>query len=337
MSRSRIVAVIGGGAWGTAFAVHLARSGTVVQQWIREADVVAEVCAERRNDSFLPGIAMPDGLSAHHDLEAALAGAGTLVFAVPSAHARSIYTQIAPLAPAVPCVILTKGIEEQSLELPTQVAAGLLGAERGLAVISGPSFAAELARERPTAVVVASDDAELAARIQREMASQALRLYTNRDVIGVQVAGALKNVYAIAAGVLAGLSSGLNAQAALITRGLAELSRLGCAMGGQASTFAGLSGLGDLVLTCTGDLSRNRTLGLRMGQGESLQAILEGSLTVAEGVRTCRSARGLARRHEIEMPIVEQVYRMLFAGVPPQEALERLMNRPLTAEDDAKA
>jgi glycerol-3-phosphate dehydrogenase (NAD(P)+) len=328
------LAVLGGGAWGTALAVHLADLDYPVRLWVRESDLVERMIARRDNPLYLPGIAMPDRIVPTHDLAEAVDGARLLVGVVPSPFAREVYRAIAAfLDRETPVAVATKGIEEHSLALPLDVARDELGDGRGLAVISGPSFASELVRGKPTAVVVASARGELSEEVQRSFSSPALRLYTSADPIGVQVAGALKNVIAIAAGVADSLQMGPNAQAALVTRGLAEITRLGTALGARGSTFAGLAGLGDLVLTCTGDLSRNRTVGRRLGRGERLEDIVADTRAVAEGIRTTRSARELARRHGIEMPIVTELYRLLFEEGPPAEILARLMSRPLTSEE----
>lgn len=337
-SAAPVVAVVGGGAWGTAIAVHLAGRGSPVRLWIRERQVADEIVEQRSNHLYLPGVDIPANVQASADLQPVLTGAELVVVAVPSQYARSVYRQMAPhIAAAVPLVVAAKGIEEKTLDLPLDVAAEELGADRGLAVLSGPSFAAELARARPTAVVVASSDSSLAMKIQSTLSSRVFRLYTNDDPVGVQLAGGLKNVYAIAAGVADSLGMGLNAQSAMITRALAEMTRLGRSLGGRAATFSGLAGLGDLVLTCTGELSRNRTLGQCLGRGRKLAQIVEGSLSVAEGVRTTASARELAHRERVQMPIVDEVYRMLYEDGSPQQTLERLMSRPLTSEHDVDA
>ncbi len=227
-----------------------------------------------------------------------------------------------------------KGIEEETLMLPTEVIRDELGPTRPVAVVSGPSFAADVARRLPTALVAASTEPSLAQHLQDLLASAELRVYTNNDPLGVQLGGALKNVIALAAGILDGLGIGPNGRAALITRGLAEMTRLGCRLGGKPATFAGLAGLGDLVLTCTGEQSRNFTVGRRLGRGESLGQILEGATAVAEGVRTARSALQLADREGVRMPIVGEVHRVLYAGGDPRDAIQRLMERPLTSEDE---
>jgi len=328
------ISVIGGGAWGTGLAVYLGRHGHAVRLWVREPELVERIQAHRDNPVFLPDVPVPAGVTALGSLREAVAGTGVAIAAIPSAFAREVYRQLAPHLPATaPVVVATKGIEAETLAFPLDVVAQELGTDRRRAVVSGPSFAAELARGKPTAVVVASGDAGLAYGVQRLLSSSELRLYTSADVVGVQLAGALKNVIAIASGIADSLGMGPNGLAALVTRGLAEMARLGAAMGAQPATFAGLAGLGDLVLTCTGGLSRNRQVGQRLGRGERLDAILESMQAVAEGVRTTRAARDLARAHGIEMPIVEELHRILFEGGEPQLALRRLMDRPLIAEE----
>ena len=330
---SKPIAVIGGGAWGTALSIHLAGLGHEVRLWIREPELVERMKSHRDNPMYLPGIRVPEEVRPCDRLASALDGAAAVLAVVPSQYARSVYTEMKPLVSSdVPMVVATKGIEEGSLALPLQVAAEVLGRERPMAVLSGPTFAREVAGGRPTAVVLAAEDVQLATRLQDLLASPGLRLYTNPDVIGVQLAGSLKNVMAIAAGVVDGLATGHNSLAALITRGLAEMTRLGLALGGRASTFSGLAGLGDLVLTCTGELSRNRRVGRRLALGERLEDILQNSRSVAEGVRTTVSAREIARRVAVEMPIVEQVHRILYEDGSPREAVLRLMSRPLTSE-----
>jgi glycerol-3-phosphate dehydrogenase (NAD(P)+) len=326
-------AVIGGGAWGTALAVHLGRKGAPVRLWMRDAELVTRLIARRDNPTYLPGVRIPDLVTPFAELPGALQGAQLAVAAVPSPFARQVYRTMAPfLDRDIPLLVATKGIEEGTLRLPLEVAHAELGV-RPLAVLSGPSFALEVAQGLPTALVVSSADTVLAARLQRVLASRVLRVYTNADTRGVQLSGALKNIMAIAIGVADSLGTGTNARAALITRGLAEMSRLVAALGGSPSTTAGLAGLGDLVLTCTGELSRNRRVGQRLGRGERLQDILSGSRSVAEGVRTASSARELAHRVGVDMPIVEEVCRILCDEGSPRQGLERLLGRPLTSED----
>lgn len=327
------IAIVGGGAWGTALAVEFARSGAVVRLWMREPELVARMRERRDNPVYLPGVRVPQEVAPTTDAGEALRDADHALFVVPTRFARAVYRDLRPhLVPALPLIVACKGIEEDSLALPFDVARQEFGDSHPLAVLSGPSFASELASGHPTAVVVASYDAEMARVVQRRLSSPLLRLYTNDDPTGVQLAGAVKNVIAIAVGAADSLGTGLNARAALITRGLAEMTRLGVASGGRPETFAGLAGLGDLVLTCTGELSRNRAVGRRLGHGERLQDILSGSRAVAEGVHTTRSVRELGRRAGVELPIVEEVHRLLYEDGDPREALGRLMSRPLGAE-----
>ena len=325
------LAILGGGAWGTALALQAARCGCRVQLWVREPELVAEIEQGRENTTFLPGYPLPAEIEVSADLNQTVAGVDGLLSVVPSAHARSVYTQL-DLPASLPVVCANKGIEEQSLMLPIDVAADVLGAARPYAVLSGPSFASDVAAGRPTALVIASESTALADTMQRRLSSATLRVYTNRDPVGVQVGAAMKNVIAIAAGMLDGLGVGANARAALITRGLAEMTRLGCALGAQAETFAGLTGMGDLVLTATDQQSRNFTLGRELGRGVPLQQHLDAAPTVAEGWKTTRAVHALARRHAVTMPIVDEVYRILYQQGSPRDSVQRLMERPLISE-----
>lgn len=330
------MAVIGAGAWGSALALHQGSAGHRVRLWIRESDLVSRFRERRDNPLYLPGFHFPDTVEGVETLAEAVQDADLIVGVVPSPYAREVYRRLAPLlASEVPFVSATKGIEESSLALPLDVVRDELGAGRPAAVLSGPSFARELAAGAPTVVAVASEDLELADRVQGRLATSRFRLYTNGDPVGVQVAAALKNVMAIAAGVADSLEMGSNGQAALITRGLAEIARLGTRLGGRPETFAGLAGLGDLVLTCSGGLSRNRQVGQRLGRGERLEDILARTPSVPEGVRTTASTRELALREQVEMPIVEEVYRMLYEDGDAEGALRRLMTRPLRSEHTA--
>ena len=328
------IAIVGGGAWGTALAVNLGRRGIPVRLWMHEVDLVRRMIERRDNPVFLPGVEIPDAVVPTHELAAAVGGASLVVFAVPTPYARALFGRLAPsIGPRIPVVVATKGIEEDTLLLPLEVAAACLTPETPIAAMSGPSFAEEVARGVPTAVVVASTSAGLASEIQDRLAGETLRLYTNVDVVGVQIAAALKNVVAIAAGIADGLEFGHNTLAALITRGLAEMRRLGVARGALPETFSGLASLGDLVLTCTGGLSRNRQVGQALGRGERLADVIARMTHVAEGVRTARSARELARKTGVEMPIVEEVHRILYEDGVPKDAVRRLMTRPLGSED----
>jgi len=328
------VAIIGGGAWGTALAVNLGRRGVPVRLYMHEDDLVRRMLERRDNPVYLPGVVIPETVTPTHDLASAVSGVSLVVFAVPTPFARSLHGELSRrLSPRVPVVVATKGIEEDTLLLPMEVAASCLAPKTPIAAISGPSFAEEVARGVPTAVVVAARDGGLARTVQDRLAGETLRLYTNTDIVGVQIAAALKNVVAIAAGIADGLGFGHNTLAALITRGLAEIRRLGVARGAAPETFSGLASLGDLVLTCTGGLSRNRQVGQALGKGERLADVIGRMPHVAEGVRTARSARDLARKSGIEMPIVEEVYRILYEEGVPSEAVRRLMARPLGSED----
>ena len=324
------VAVIGAGAWGTTLARLLADKNLHVRLWAYERDVVEAIRNKHENTLFLPGVGLPPSLSPTISMGEALQDAELLVFAVPSHAARAVLRQIGPLlSGAIPLVSATKGIEEGTLQLMSQVIRETLppGMHRSLAFLSGPSFAVEVCRGQPTAVVLAGEDVELVRRLQALLMTPFFRVYAGTDLIGVQLGGALKNVMAVAAGVVDGLGLGHDTRAALITRGLAEMVRLGTAMGADPRTFYGLSGVGDLVLTCTGALSRNYTVGLRLGKGHRLQEVLTETHAVAEGVRTSRAALGLADRFGVELPIVREVCAVLFEGKSPQQAVTDLMVR----------
>jgi glycerol-3-phosphate dehydrogenase (NAD(P)+) len=324
------IGVIGAGAWGSALARHVAEKGLSVTLWAHEKEVVDAIRSRHENSPYLPTVRLPTSLRATNDLTEATRSADCLVFAVPSHAARSVLQQIAgSLARNVPVVSATKGIEEDSLKLITQIMEELLppGMATRLLVLSGPSFATEVSREHPTALCLAGKDADLVKQMQSLLMTPAFRIYADDDPIGVQLGGALKNVMALAAGVVDGLGLGANARAALITRGLSEMIRLGVAMGADPRTFYGLSGVGDLVLTCTGALSRNHSVGVRLGKGERIEAILASMHAVAEGVRTTKAALGLAQRHHVEMPIVQEVHNVLFSGKSCRQAVGDLMER----------
>jgi glycerol-3-phosphate dehydrogenase (NAD(P)+) len=327
-------AVIGAGAWGTALADLLARNGHDVRMWAYEWDVVESINRSHLNRRFLPGSALFDTVVAFNDVDDALRGAELVTFATPSQVFRSI-ARVAEksIAAGIPVVVASKGIEEETLALMTDVAAQELP-NATVVALSGPSFAAEVVAQQPTAVVVASANEEAAMFAQQTFSSIHFRAYTHTDVTGVEIGGALKNVMAVATGIAEGLGLGFNARAALITRGLAEMTRLGVKLGAEPSTLAGLAGLGDLVLTCTGSLSRNRAVGVELGRGASLEQVLAGRETVAEGVVTTRSARALAAREDVEMPIVDAVQKVLFDGQPARDAISALMARELRAESD---
>jgi glycerol-3-phosphate dehydrogenase (NAD(P)+) len=328
-------AVVGGGAWGTALADLLARGGHDVVLWAREPDVVEHVTDAHANPRFLTGVSLHPSLRASRDVIECVRDAAMVVFATPSHVLREMARRSAPaIHPEAVLVIATKGIEPDSLLLMSDV----IGAEvpgRPVVAVSGPSFALEVARRQPTAVVAASTSSEASVAVQVALSGDAFRVYTSDDVRGVELGGALKNVMAVATGIAEGLDLGLNSRAALITRGLVETSRLGVALGAQAATFAGLAGLGDLVLTCTGALSRNRAVGVEVGRGRRLDEVLAGTETVAEGVPNARTAVALARRAGVSMPIAEAVNRVLFGSQSPREAIAGLMQRELRAERDA--
>jgi glycerol-3-phosphate dehydrogenase (NAD(P)+) len=329
------IGVIGAGAWGTALAMLLADSGHAVTLWMYEKDLAAETERTRENRVYLPGFSLPASVQVTPSLEAAVRDKPIVLSVVPSHTVRIVAKQFAPLLSRDAIIVsASKGIELDTLMPLSEVFKDVLPAEfhRRLCFLSGPSFAKEVAKKMPTAVALASYDPVAARKAQEVMSSAYFRVYTNTDVIGVELAGALKNVVAIAAGVLEGMGFGYNTTAALLTRGLAEMSRLGVAMGGKPATFSGLAGMGDLVLTCTGGLSRNRTLGTRLGTGEKLEMIMQGTKTVAEGVKTAKAARDLARKYAIEMPIVDEVYQLLYEGKDPKQAVKDLMNRELKGE-----
>ena len=328
-------AVVGAGAWGTALADVLARNGHETVLWAREPDVAESITSEHENRRFLAGARLDPSLRASTDLPAVLSTQPELVvFAPPSQVLRRIATECRPLlGRAAIAVVASKGIELDTFALMTSVVEAELGANPVVA-LSGPSFAAEVAARQPTAVVAASVDPAAAVATQQAFSASEFRVYTNDDVTGVELGGSLKNVMAVATGICEGLGLGFNARAALITRGLAEMTRLGTRLGARAETFAGLAGIGDLVLTCTGSLSRNRALGAEIGRGRTLDEALAGKETVAEGVITTRSTFALAQREGVEMPIVEAVHRTLFDGLPPRQSITALMERELRPETD---
>lgn len=331
----KATAVLGAGSWGTALAVHLAKAGHGVRLWARDPVLVEELRGTRQNARYLPGIPMPASITPTSALDEALKDARFVLVAVPSHGFRAVVRQAVPVVdPHAIMVSATKGLEVETLQRMSQVIDSETNGTRRVAVLSGPSFALELARGLPTAVLAASTDPSAAAAVQEHFRSSSLRLYASDDVAGVEIGAALKNVIAIAAGAVEGLGLGHNALAALITRGLAEMSRLACAEGGRRDTLAGLSGLGDLVLTCTGDLSRNRRVGLELGRGRGLTEILGGMRMVAEGVRTTGAALALGARHGIELPIACQMQEVLEGRTSPRSAVETLMGRRQRAETD---
>ena len=332
---SERISVLGAGSWGTALAVHCARIGHPVTLWGRDAALMTEMGRTRMNPTYLPGVALDSRIATTGSLADAVAGATLVIAAVPSHGMRHVLRQAAALLQkGAVLVSATKGLETDSLARMSQVITQETGPDRAVAVLSGPSFALEVARGMPTAVVVASAHADAAARVQDTLKGPALRLYGSDDVTGVEFGGALKNVIAIAAGAVEGLGIGHNAMAALITRGLVEMSRLACAEGSRRETLAGLSGLGDLVLTCTGDLSRNRHVGIELGRGRPLRDILAEMRMVAEGVRTTAAALALGARHGVELPLAAQMAAVLDGRTPALQAVEALMLRPQRAEVD---
>jgi len=333
----RRIAILGGGSWGTALAIVLSRTHRAheIALWVRDAVLAESMRHERENKRYLPGHNLPESVHVTHEIEQALVDAGIILGAVPSAHAREVYSAAGPYAAAgAAFVSATKGLEPTTHKRMSEVISLVVPAElaRRLAILSGPSFAAEAAAGQPTAVVLASNDIALANELQEEFAAPNFRLYTNDDVLGVELAGAMKNVIAIAAGACQGIGLGSNPLAALITRGLAEMTRLAVTLGARPQTLSGLAGLGDLVLTCTGSLSRNRRVGIELGKGRALAEILEGMKMVAEGVGTAGALLALAREAGIELPITAQVDAILHHGRSPREAIRSIMERPLKRE-----
>ncbi len=329
------LAIIGGGSWGTALALVLAPRFQTVRIWVYEADLARRMQTSRETSDYLPGFRLPENVSVGNDLAATLSAAGIVCGVMPSQHARELYSLALPhLDPSSILVSATKGLEKGSLlrmsEVIEQVCRPSFAPR--IAVLSGPTFAREIASGEPAAVVVASDDAAVAKRVQTAFSGPSFRLYTNPDPTGVEIAASLKNVVAIAAGVCYGLGLGSNVQAALITRGLAEITRLAVAMGGKRETLAGLAGLGDLVLTCSGDLSRNRKVGLELAKGRRIAEITGSMRMVAEGVETCGAAVELGQKFNVELPIIQQMHAVLHAAKSPREAIGDLMERSLKEE-----
>jgi len=327
------LAVIGGGSWGTALACVLAPRFDRVSLWVNEPDLAERMQASRVNDVFLPGITIPANIRVEHSLEHALAGADVLLSVMPSHVVRDVYTRMLPwLTPRTRIVSASKGLEAGTLLRVSEVIRCLVGSEYRISVLSGPTFAREVAAGSPTAVVIASEDEGLVLEMQTSFSGPTLRAYGSCDPAGVEIGGALKNVIAIGAGISDGLGLGHNAVAALITRGLAELTRLAVALGAKPETMAGLAGLGDLVLTCTGDLSRNRQVGLQLAAGLELGRIVSATPMIAEGVKTTSVAMELAARHGVDLPIVAEMHAVLNSGRAPAEAIKRLMGRTLRNE-----
>jgi len=329
----RPIAVLGAGSWGSALAILIARNGHDVLLWSNDEAQVAVMRAQRCNVDFLPDIKFPDSLSVNADFKQVVAACGDVLVAVPSEAFRSVLELCQPLLPSGARLSwATKGFDPGSGKLLHQVAAEVCGDEVTFAVVSGPSFAHEVAAGLPTALTIASSDAQFSRDLSDLLHNDYFRAYRSEDVVGVEVGGAVKNVLAIAAGISDGLGFGANARAALITRGLAEITRLGVSLGGQADTFTGLAGLGDLVLTCTDNQSRNRRMGLALARGETLEAALRAIGQAVEGVQTAREVRLLASQCGVDMPIAEQVYRVLYEGCSPKDAVTTLFQRAQKAE-----
>lgn len=333
MTQQRVkVTVLGAGSWGTALAKHMADQGHPVRLWARRPEHAAAIQTDRENARYLPGFKMPDTLTATASLQEALQDAEYVLSVVPSQHTREVWTEAkAYLSPGVPVLCASKGIENGTLDMMVTVLKSVLPGHP-IGFIGGPSFAKEVAGHLPTAIVIASDDEPMAATAQRLMSCDWMRAYVTHDVVGVELGGALKNVIAIACGCADGLELGLNTRAALITRGLAEITRAAVKSGADPVTLAGLAGMGDLVLTCTGDLSRNRRVGIGLGQGKKLAEILEEMGQVAEGVKTTLSANQLAEKIGVEMPITHEVHRILYEDKPAREVVLSLMRRSLKKE-----
>jgi glycerol-3-phosphate dehydrogenase (NAD(P)+) len=327
------IAVLGAGSWGTALAIQFARGGRPTRLWGRSREKIEALARIRRNEQYLPSSDFPDALTIECDLGAALRGALDVLIAVPSNALRMVLQQIAPhLAPQVRVAWATKGFELDSGQLPHQVAREVLGAHRAVAVLSGPTFAREVGAGLPTAMTVASPDAAFATALAQGVSSNNFRAYTSPDIVGVEVGGAVKNVLAVGAGLSDGLGFGANTRIALITRGLVEMTRLGIALGAQRETFMGLAGLGDLVLTCTDDQSRNRRFGLLLAAGRTPEAALSEIGQAVEGYVAARAVRAVAQRERVDMPLCEGVYGVLYEQRPAKEVVRELMNRPIKAE-----
>lgn len=333
------VAVIGAGSWGTALAAHAARQGLAVSLWARRRQVTEQINLERLNPEFLPGLILPEGLRATTDLAEALEGQKLILMVVPSHVMRETAARLAPfLEPGAIVLSASKGIEDETSHTMVEILARELSGcpNLKLGALSGPSFAREVAQGLPTAVTLAMSGRDLAKAVQAHLSSPTFRIYTSQDIVGVELGGALKNIYAIATGICDGFQLGLNARAAMLPRALAEMTRMAVALGANPMTLAGLSGMGDLILTATGDLSRNRQVGLRLGAGEKLESITAGSRQVAEGIRNARSVHTMALNYKVSMPMAREVYRVLYEGKQPRHAMVDLLTRRLKDELDPR-
>ena len=327
------LAVLGAGSWGTALSIALTPRFEVIRLWGHDQARADEMQWQRENKRYLPGFRLPYQVTVSSSLPATLAGSDAILSVVPSRHLRTVLQAAAPhISRAVPIISATKGIEERTLARMSQVIAQSGKGPERVAVLSGPTFAKEIAAGEPAAVVIAAEQSELAQQIQRAFATPALRFYASHDMVGVEIGGALKNVIAIGAGICRGLGLGSNSVAALVTRGLAEITRLALVMDASPRTLSGLTGLGDLVLTATGDLSRNRTVGMLLGQGQPLSRILAEMPAIAEGVSTCRAAHHLGQRYGVDLPIIQRMFQVLYEDKDPRTAIRELMDRPLTSE-----
>ncbi len=329
----RPIAVIGAGSWGTALALQLARGGRDIRLWDIDADNMKKVAGERSNERYLPGVGFPDNLHPELDLNACLDNVQNILIVVPSHGLRETLKTIKPmLAPDIRICWATKGFELSTGELPHQVAEDILGPDRPMAVLSGPTFAKEVAAGLPTLMTIAANDTDFASALAEEISGENFRAYTGDDMIGVEVGGAVKNVMAIGAGLSDGLGFGANTRVALINRGLVEMTRLGLALGAKQDTFMGLAGMGDLVLTCTDNLSRNRRMGLALASGKTIEQAQEEIQQVVEGVLAAKAVKGVAERLGVEMPICLALYNILYEGLSPRDAVTALMGRALTSE-----
>ena len=329
------LAVLGAGSWGTALAIALTSRFDSISLWARDTQRAGEMARLRENQRYLPGFLLPPNVTVESDIEASVTSANVILSVIPSRHLRNVLASARPLVPAnATLVSATKGIEEGTFFRMSELLRDSLADQnlRPVAILSGPTFAKEIAAGEPAAVVIASEDIAIAEEIQQAFATPTLRFYTSTDVIGVELGAALKNVIAIGAGICRGLGLGSNSVAALVTRGLAEITRLAVTMGGQPRTLSGLAGLGDLVLTTTGDLSRNRFVGVQLGEGRKLPQILADMTMVAEGVETCRAAYQLGIQKNVDLPIISKMYEVLYESKDPRQAIRELMERPLTSE-----